>query len=107
MAKNTTIKVTYSHAAPYIRQAAAYAASRAIGSETKRDANRAWSEVDGLVAALSILLKSPEGKNQPGEIADEDRIPPAAVVALMQRWGRANREENLFPIVNTEIPEEG
>jgi hypothetical protein len=98
--KTMTFEVTYSHAAPFIRRAAAYAMSRAVSSSTQRDARRAHGEADGLMHALSILLKSPAGANEPGEIADVESIPTDALQALFDRYGRRDFfDADVLPVV--------
>lgn len=56
---------TYSHAAPYIREAILNTMSLKLSANTKRDQYAYGFQLHGLIQALEILLASPEGKNSP------------------------------------------
>jgi hypothetical protein len=100
-----TISVTYSHAAPYIRHLAAHAMSRALHSNTQKAQARGKAEADGLMLALAVLLRSPEGANEPGEVAEADTIPVDALKALFERYSGDHFGAMVLPIVPDEIKE--
>lgn len=57
------ITTTYSHAAPYIREAIMRATYSKLNQTTQRERARMEGKMFGLVSALKILLASPEGEN--------------------------------------------
>ena len=59
------LTVTYSSAAPYIREALLNAAGLKLHARTQRDRKEYVGEMMGLVRALKILLASPEGQESP------------------------------------------
>jgi hypothetical protein len=82
-----TITVSYEAAAPFIRRQAAYAITNRNGSRTQKERAAFGGELNGLVSALRILMNSPEGKDQPGGIADEQALPLDSVRALREYLG--------------------
>jgi hypothetical protein len=59
------ITTTYSSAAPYIRESIMRAASGRINAKTQKRRREYTGELFGLVHALKILLRSPEGVDSP------------------------------------------
>ena len=59
------VTTTYSHAAPYIRHSILNTASLKLGAQRERDKSRLSGEMFGYIAALKILLASPEGADSP------------------------------------------
>lgn len=69
-----SFNVSYSHAAPFIRQRYLYALAEADSAQTVRDRNKALAKADGLLTALEILSVSEDTTMEPG-IAQLDAIP--------------------------------
>lgn len=95
-AKPNRIDVHYSHAAPYIRNRAAYAADSMANATTLRKKAEHRGQLFGLVSALEILMSSPEGKDSEAGIADVDTLPFGAVTKLREFLGGAHRADELL-----------
>jgi hypothetical protein len=80
------IKVTYSSAAPYIREALMRAASRKLSQRTQREQARASGEMQGLVSALKILLASNDGKDSEVGYPDYHGVNEGRVLAEIERF---------------------
>jgi hypothetical protein len=74
------LTVTYSHAAPYIRQALCHAAEHAENARTQRDRRAKIAEVRGLALALGIMAASDDQIPMPG-IADVETLPRGSIAA--------------------------
>lgn len=95
----SNFSTSYSHAAPFIRQQAVYAAAAVASSRTIRNRKEASGRLDGVMAALEILLESPEGKGSPGEIADERSLPTSGLDYLRDYLFNFPDADKLFPTV--------
>lgn len=80
------IKVAYSSAAGYIREAIMRAASGKLNQTTQRERARATGEMYGLVKALDILLRSPEGKDSEVGYPDYHGTDESKVLTEIERY---------------------
>jgi hypothetical protein len=80
------LTVTYSSAAPYIREALMRAVSVKLAAKTQRDRARHVGEMQGLVSALKILLRSPEGKDSEVGYPDYHGANEGRVLAEIERF---------------------
>ena len=80
------IKVTYSSAAGYIREAAMRAASRKLNQTTQRERARMSGEMHAYVSSLNILLRSPEGKDSEIGYPDYHGVDESRVLAEIERF---------------------
>jgi hypothetical protein len=80
------LTVAYSSAAPYIREALMRAASIKLAAKTQRDRARNVGEMQGLVSALKILLRSPEGKDSEVGYPDYHGVNEGLVLTEIERF---------------------
>lgn len=80
------LDVTYSHAAPFIREQLCLAASRAVASHTKRERDANTAAVQAYARSLRILLSSTDYVNVAG-IANEPELPDGAVDCVVELLG--------------------
>jgi hypothetical protein len=99
-----TLTVTYSHAAPYIRQALCHAARQAEDARTQRDRRAKHAEADGLARALGIMSASDDQTPVAG-IADVENLPHGSIAAARRFLG--DRKADEIGIVETSRREEG
>lgn len=86
------LTTTYSHAAPYIRDAILSAAQSKLTATTQRSQREYLGQMFGLTRALDILLNSPEGKDSPEGQPTYRGIDPSGVWAEVERFlGGADR----------------
>jgi|tagenome__1003787_1003787.scaffolds.fasta_scaffold20953080_3 hypothetical protein len=81
-----SIKVTYSSAAGYIREALMRATSSKLNQTTQRERARASGEMTGLTKALTILLNSPEGKDSEAGYPDYHGVDESRVLTEIERY---------------------
>ena len=77
---------SYSHAAPYIREQILNATSLKLTASTQRDKRSYSFEAHGLIKALDILLRSPEGEDSPAGYPEYHGFNEAAVLAEIERY---------------------
>jgi hypothetical protein len=91
------MRVTYSHAAPYVRAALCLAAHEVTTAQTINARNYQLGRVDGLAAALRILVAAEDARDEPG-IADVDTLPPGAVAAARKYLGIVTASRLIGPV---------
>jgi hypothetical protein len=80
------IKVTYSSAAGYIREAAMRAAYSKLNQPTQRERARASGAMHAYISALDILLRSPEGQDSEVGYPDYHGVDENRVLTEIERF---------------------
>ncbi len=80
------LTVTYSSAAPYIREAIIRATYSKINESTQRERARKEGTMYGLVSALKILLASPEGENSEVGYPEWHGTGETAILTELERY---------------------
>jgi hypothetical protein len=91
------MKVTYSHAEPYLRERALRAACGVADARTQRDRREKIGQLYAYVTSLRILLASPEGQQSPPGVADEAALPSASWRPILVEFLSADDWTALLP----------
>lgn len=83
----STVTVTYSHAAPFIRERLAYRLHASRTAANARDRARHLAAADAYTDALDILMSTPAGADQPAGMKDPDAHGVGSLVLLFAHLG--------------------